>query len=325
MAIIFWGIITAVLLLVAVIGYNAQDTEKKRNGDYTKPAVIGLCSTIAFLFFLIPLLCLSVYTVKARQVGIPVTFGKVGAAQKSGLHLKSAFTKVYGYSSTTQALKLRGDGKAADDDAMCLTVRFSNNAQGCVDVQMNWSIDTNSQTVSSLYGKWKDFSNIEPKFIKPVLENLVLGKMSTYNPIPAENAESMPVAKFEGEIVSELQEKLGKDIKIERITLNMASYDQATQDKLNAIGAAIANTRIAKQDQQTKLAQAQAETQVAQQREETNKALARANAALSQSTDEKVLQQNCLDMTERMLKEGRTFPQTWNCGNAAATMNLVGK
>src|SRR5512138_2984964 len=186
MPIIFWGIATFIALLVIWGAFAAQDEDKKRSGEFAKSAAIGLSSFIVLVLFVIPFICMSLYTVKARQVGIPVTFGKVGKAQHAGLHTKSPFTKVYGYTATTQALKLRGDGKAADDDAMCLTVRFNNNATGCMDVQMNWSIDINSQTVSSLYGKWKSFDAIEPKFIKPVLENLVLQQMSGYNPIPAE-------------------------------------------------------------------------------------------------------------------------------------------
>lgn len=242
--------------------------------------------------------------VPSRAAGVKLTFGKVSGSVAPGLHLVEPWSQVRTFPATVNTLRLFGNASGSQEDGPCVGVRLANQQTACVNVQVQWAVDTsNDEAVRALYIRWRTFANIEPGLINPQIQHALLAPFEKYDPLAVLKADgtlNTPTAEFEREARNTLIAAMGNGITIQSLTINLVQYDQSTQDKLNSYAQAIADTRIAQQREQTSAATARA-----------NQALA-ANAA---SQNQAVLYQNCLDMTDRLAKEGKPLPPAWNCGS----------
>ncbi len=247
--------------------------------------------------------------VPPRSVGIQVTLGKVESTLDSGPHMVKPWSKVENFPSTMQVTKLLGDGKGKDYDGAAVTVRLANQTTAQVHVSSNWQINTqNGQDVERLYATWRSFDAIEEKLVVPQLQHALQAPFEKYDPLSVlkVNGELVaPTKQLEEQVKAELAAKVGDGVRIDNLTIQLISYDQVTQDKINGYSQAVADTRIAEQRKSTATAQ-----------REANDALAGSGA----SKDPGVLYQNCIDMTERLTKEGKGLPAAWSCGDQAQTV-----
>lgn len=260
------------------------------------PAVVGVLLTGALLFIA------SATTVPTRSVGVATSFGKASAKPlANGFHFVAPWKRVEKLSTATQTLKL--DGSDSKDRSPCVTVRLANQTTACVDVSVQWNID--DRGVVDLYRQYKPregdvFSNIEDNLVKRQVTHALNVAFASYDPLAAINGKTGETTVKPDDLATKarevLQAAVGAGILVRSLTIPIVHYDQTTQDKLNAYAQALADTRIA------------------QQREATAEAQKRANEALAGSSDPSVLYQNCLDMTERLAKEGKGLPAAWSCG-----------
>ncbi len=100
-----------------------------------------------------------------------------------------------------------------------------------------------------------------------------------------------------------MRAQIGSQVQVLSVFVPVMHFDTATQSRLNALQAQVAQTRIA--EQAIKTAQAQAA----------------ANAALaaSVSTDNNVLVSKCLDVLAEMVNKGQTVPAGFSCWPGGGT------
>lgn len=263
---------------------------------------IGGVITVVIALFLIIVSCARV--VPARSVGVEVTFGKVTNLYDSGLHWTKPWAGVKKFPSTIQTVVLQGDGKDADE--ACVTVRLANQTTACVDVSARWSINTtDKQAIKDLYANWLSFDGLEKNLIIPQVKHAMMGPFDDFDPLKAlqDSGQVEATRTLEQQANDQLRDYVGGAITVNALTINLVHYDDTTQQKLNGYAQAVADTRIAGQREQTAAAQRRAND---------------AFAGSAASKDPAVLIQNCLDVTERMAKEGKQLPAGWTClGNGA--------
>lgn len=263
---------------------------------------VGILAFASLLFFF------STYrSVPPRSVGIKVSLGKVQGTLQSGPHLVKPWVKVISFPSTIETTRLQGDGKADIDDGPCVTVRLGNQTTACVNATIQWHVNVNdSKGVDALYASYRSFNHIEPNLVRPQVQHSLLAPFENYNPLAVLAANGnleTPTKTLEDQGRTTLEQVLGNGISVTQYTINLVQYDAQTQDKINGYSSAVADTRIATQQEQT-----------ANARRAANDAL---NASQA-STNPGVITQNCLDLTERLSKDGKSLPASWTClGNGA--------
>lgn len=108
-----------------------------------------------------------------------------------------------------------------------------------------------------------------------------------------------------------LQAEIGTQIDVLNVIIPIVHFDDATQGRINALQAEIANTRIAKQKQQTADAEADANRKLSG----------------SVSNDPNVLVSKCLDLLAQMEKDKIAIPAGFSCwpGNQTPVIVNSGK
>ena len=152
------------------------------------------------------------------------------------------------------------------------TVRLGNNSTPFVDNSVRWRIHPAPMNCS-----WTTATS------KTFVTNLVIGELraalnevfSDLDPLAPENSDGANVQALGDQVGREVTDQ----IEIINVIVPLVNYDEATQDRMNAVNVEKANTRVA------------------EQRAKTVEAEAKANEILaaSVSNDPKVLVGKCLD------------------------------
>jgi hypothetical protein len=100
-----------------------------------------------------------------------------------------------------------------------------------------------------------------------------------FDPLAPENSDGANVQALGDKVAEKLRTKVGGQIEIINVIVPLVNYDQATQDRINALNVEKANTRVAEQRAKTAAAEAKA-----------NEVL-----AASVTNDPNVLVSKCLD------------------------------
>ncbi|MFD7883283.1 SPFH domain-containing protein [Streptomyces bauhiniae] len=117
--------VLSVLLLIAAVVVFLVGRGRAEAGWKIGAAIGALGGVLAGLFA-----CLHV--VSAYEVGVPVTFGRVGTPLTSGAHLKSPFTDVTSFSTRPVDLDLSGEDR--------VEVRSSQGGVLYADVTIKWAV-----------------------------------------------------------------------------------------------------------------------------------------------------------------------------------------
>lgn len=266
-----------------------------------EPGAMGIPIFLGAVTFLLLLLS-SVSTVPTRTVGVEVAFGKPVAALNNGWHWIRPWADVEKFDASIQTLKLENGQRN------CVTVRLGNQTTACVDVSVQWHIDTNADVID-LYKRYRTFDNIENNLVHRQLQRALNVSFEKYDPLKAVNGaadQSGPTLdQLAADSEKTLRDAVGHGISIVNVTIPLVHYDQNTEDRLKAFQQALADTRIAEQRKQT-----------AQKVAEANNILAASQA----SRDPGVIYQNCLDMVERAAKSGGNLPAGFSCGSGSGVV-----
>jgi len=156
-------------------------------------------------------------------------------------------------------------------------IRLANNSTACVDNTVRWAIKQDH--ANELFQQYRTDDNIRDSLVTRELTAVINDVFAGYNPFATggdiPNLDTLSAAATKG-----LQAKIGRWVNVENVIIPIVHFDDATQGKINALQAAIADTRIAEQKQHTASAEADA-----------NRIL-----AASVSNDPNVLVSKCLDL-----------------------------
>ena len=261
-----WQLWAAMLFLVVTVFALATRTVSKNPGGRTRAMRIAV---IAGFLTIIALILGSTTIVSTRNIGVVTTFGRPGATLSNGLHVKAPWQKVTEMNGTIQIDNHTGE--------LATTVRLGNNSTANVDNSVRWRIQPSA--ADELFLDYRDFENVRDNLVTRELRAALNEVFADFDPLAPENSEGANVQALGDEVAKKLRSKVGDQIEILNVIVPLVNYDQATQERINALNVEKANTRIA------------------EQRAKTAAAEARANEILSGSvsSDPNVLVSKCLD------------------------------
>jgi regulator of protease activity HflC (stomatin/prohibitin superfamily) len=233
--------------------------------------------------------------VPTRTVAVETSFGKPNGTLHNGFHLIAPWATVEEFDATIQTLKMSGD----QGDHPGVLVRLANAATARADVTVQWQIDPQANIVD-LYSDYRNFANIEDNVVKRQLASALNSVFERYDPLLSltkTGTDQAPLSLLADQTKEKLAASMPPGVIVRSVTIPSVRFDDNIQQKINQYLAAVA------------------ETQIAQQRQKTAEAQKKANDLLSSANNTTgVLYQNCLDMVERMVKEGKELPAGFSCG-----------
>lgn len=290
-------LILGVIALFCVLGGGiyaavADDKHEKASGCVT--AGIALPLSAILLFFS----CVNI--VGTKEDGIITTFNAPSGVLSNGLHLLWPWQGVTEMDAAIQTDNDLDSNKPAD----CVPVRIAYQITACVDVTIRWRIIESA--ADSLFQNYRDFANVRVSLVTRELATDLNAAMSGYDPLAIDangNSTAPTLASVSSMVLAQMQSEIGSQIEVLSVFIPVLHYSASVQDRINALQAQVAATRIAQQSELTAQAQAAA-----------NKAL-----AASVSTDPNVLVSKCFDILQQMVTAGRTVPAGFSCWPGGST------
>ena len=225
--------------------------------------------------------------VSTRNIGVVTTFGRPGGTLTNGLHWKAPWQSVTEMNGTIQIDNHTGESAT--------TVRLGNNSTAFVENSVRWRIQP--AAADELFLDYREFENVRDNLVTRELRAALNEVFADFDPLAPENVEGANVQALGDDVAEKLRTKVGDQVEIINVIVPLVNYDDATQERINALNVEKANTRIA------------------EQRAKTAEAEARANEILaaSVSNDPNVLVSKCLDAA----REARISPLGCWPGTAA--------
>jgi regulator of protease activity HflC (stomatin/prohibitin superfamily) len=297
-------ILFILFLILAVIGIAVIGKGRVQDGrDTFNIRPIG---AIILAVALILLAFDSFTIVPTRNLAVQTSFGKPVDTLGNGFHLISPWSSTEEFDATIQTLKLSDD---KDDNGEPIRVRLANAATATVDVTVQWQIDPNAN-ITQLYLDFRNFDNIGTNVVRRQLSSALNSTFETYDPLLSlkggDRADMTTLADLAKDATNKLASALPPGVLVRSLLIPKITFDESIQAKINQYLAALAETQIAEQRQKTAEAQKKA-----------NDLLAMANSTPA------VLYQNCLDMVERLTRDGKVLPAAFTCGLPPGTSVLV--
>ena len=261
-----WQVWVAITLLIVTVVTVLGTLGAKNPAAKTRSLRIAVVAGVITLFVLI---LGSTTIVSARNIGVVTTFGRPGGTLSNGLHWKAPWQSVTEMNGTIQIDNHTGENAT--------TVRLGNNSTAFVDNSVRWRIQP--AAADELFLDYRDFENVRDNLVTRELRAALNEVFADFDPLAPENVEGANVQALGDEVAQKLRAKVGGQIEILNVIVPLVNYDDATQERINALNVEKANTRIA------------------EQRAKTAEAEARANEILaaSVSNDPNVLVSKCLD------------------------------
>ncbi len=261
-----WQVVVAMLLvIVTVIALLIRATSKNPAGRTRALRIAAVAGGLAIFVLILG----STTIVSTRNIGVVTTFGRPGATLSNGLHIKAPWQSVTEMNGTIQIDNHTGEAAT--------TVRLGNNSTANVDNSVRWRIQP--AAADELFLDYREFDNVRDNLVTRELKAALNEVFSDFDPLAPENSEGANVQALGDQVAEKLRTKVGGQIEIINVIVPLVNYDQATQDRINALNVEKANTRVA------------------EQRAKTAEAEARANGILAASVtnDPNVLVSKCLD------------------------------
>jgi regulator of protease activity HflC (stomatin/prohibitin superfamily) len=253
------------LVIVSVIALLIRATSKNPAGRTTALRIGVVAGGLAILVLILG----STTIVSTRNIGVVTTFGRPGATLSNGLHVKAPWQSVTEMNGTIQIDNHTGEAAT--------TVRLGNNSTANVDNSVRWRIQP--AAADELFLDYREFDNVRDNLVTRELKAALNEVFSDFDPLAPENSDGANVQALGDQVAEKLRKKVGGQIEIINVIVPLVNYDQATQDRINALNVEKANTRVAEQRAKTAAAEAKA-----------NEIL-----AASVTNDPNVLVSKCLD------------------------------
>jgi regulator of protease activity HflC (stomatin/prohibitin superfamily) len=261
-----WQVWVAIILLIVTVVAVLGALGAKNPAAKTRALRIAIVAGVIALFVVI---LGSTTIVSARNIGVVTTFGRPGGTLSNGLHWKAPWQSVTEMNGTIQIDNHTGEHAT--------TVRLGNNSTAFVDNSVRWRIQP--AAADELFLDYRDFENVRDNLVTRELRAALNEVFADFDPLAPENVEGTNVQALGDEVAEKLRAKVGAQIEILNVIVPLVNYDDATQERINALNVEKANTRIAEQRAKTAAAEARA-----------NEIL-----AASVSNDPNVLVSKCLD------------------------------
>jgi regulator of protease activity HflC (stomatin/prohibitin superfamily) len=279
-----WQVWVAILFLIVTVVAGLGVLGAKSPTAKSRSMRIAVVAGVLTLFVVI---LGSTTIVSTRNIGVVTTFGRPGGTLTNGLHWKAPWQSVTEMNGTIQIDNHTGESAT--------TVRLGNNSTAFVENSVRWRIQP--AAADELFLDYREFENVRDNLVTRELRAALNEVFADFDPLAPENVEGANVQALGDDVAEKLRTKVGDQVEIINVIVPLVNYDDATQERINALNVEKANTRIA------------------EQRAKTAEAEARANEILaaSVSNDPNVLVSKCLDAA----REARISPLGCWPGTAA--------
>jgi regulator of protease activity HflC (stomatin/prohibitin superfamily) len=261
--------VLSILLLIAAVVLFFVGRSTDRRG-------LSLGAAGALLAGLFAAVASCLHVISAYEVGVPVTFGKVGAPMTSGMNFTSPFTNVTTFSTRPVDLNL------SDKDVV--EVRSSQGGVMYAEVTVKWAV-TPAKAVE-LYKLAGSEEAIQQRLVFPDSREIIRNVFARHT---SEEGYASAREKINTEIGDLIKERLApRGIDVTTVNLRNVKPSDQLQSQID---------RKIQQQQATERATEAARTAKAESERRRIEAegIARANKILSDSLTDKVLLNQCID------------------------------
>ncbi|MEU2060346.1 prohibitin family protein [Streptomyces sp. NPDC013455] len=224
-----------------------------------------------------------VHVVSAYEVGVPVTFGRIGTPLTSGIHVKSPFTDVTSFSTRPVDLDLN------DEDVV--EVRSSQGGVLYADVTIKWAVVPGKAV--ALYRLAGSEEAVEERLVMPDSREIIRNVFAKHT---SEEGYASAREQIGSELAGLVKKRLApRGIDVTSVNLRNVRPSKKLQEQID---------KKIQQEQATERATEAARTAKAQAERKRIEAegTARANKIIEQSLSEKVLYNQCLEAYKEAAK-----------------------
>ncbi|MEV7994174.1 prohibitin family protein [Streptomyces sp. NPDC086077] len=261
--------VLSILLLIAAIVAFFIGRARAEGGWKLGAALSAVAGVLAGVFA-----CLHVVT--AYEVGVPVTFGKIGKPLTSGIHFKSPFTDVTSFSTRPVDLNLY--------DKDVVEVRSSQGGVLYADVTIKWAV-VPAKSVE-LYRLAGSEEAVQERLVLPDSREIIRNVFAQHT---SEEGYASAREQISSEIAALIKERLApRGIDVTAVNLRNVKPSEKLQEQID---------KKIQQEQDTQRATEAARTAKAEAERKRIEAegIARANKIMDQSLSDKVLYNQCLE------------------------------
>ncbi|MFF4491209.1 prohibitin family protein [Streptomyces sp. NPDC001544] len=229
-----------------------------------------------------------VHVVSAYEVGVPVTFGRIGTPLTSGIHFKSPFTDVTSFSTRPVDLDL--------NDKDVVEVRSSQGGVLYADVTIKWAV-VPAKAVA-LYRLAGSEEAVQERLVVPDSREIIRNVFAKHT---SEEGYASAREQIGSEIADLVRKRLApRGIDVTSVNLRNVRPSEKLQDQID---------KKIQQEQATERATEAARTAKAQAERKRIEAegIARANKIIERSLSDKVLYNQCLDAYKEAAKANPVY------------------
>jgi regulator of protease activity HflC (stomatin/prohibitin superfamily) len=290
-------VLSILLLIAAVVLFLVG---RRRTGGSWKlgAALSALAGALAGTFA-------CVHVVSAYEVGVPVTFGRVGTPLTSGIHFKSPFTDVTSFSTRPVDLNLY--------DKDVVEVRSSQGGVLYADVTIKWAV-VPAEAVA-LYRLAGSQEAIQGRLVLPDSREIVRNVFAKHT---SEEGYASAREKISSQIEVLIKERLSpRGIDVTAVNLRNVKPSAKLQDQID---------KKIQQEQATQRAVEASRTAAAEAERKRIEAegTARANKIIEKSLSDKVLYNQCLEAYKEAAKANPVYAVPCGTGSGGSPVIVDG-
>ncbi|MEU4092689.1 prohibitin family protein [Streptomyces sp. NPDC026673] len=290
--------VLSVLLLVAAVVLFFVARGQGSGGWKLGAALSALAGVLAGVFA-------CVHVVSAYEVGVPVTFGKVGSPLTSGIHFRSPFTDVTSFSTRPVDLDLH--------DKDVVEVRSSQGGVLYADVTIKWAV-VPAKAVE-LYRLAGNEEAIQSRLVMPDSREIIRNVFAEHT---SEEGYASARERIGSEIDALIKQRLApRGIDVAAVNLRNVRPSEQLQDQIDkkiqqqqATERAVEAARTAKAEAERKRIEAEG--------------IASANRIIARSLSDKVLYNQCLDAYREAAKSHPVYAVPCGTGSNGSPVIVDG-
>ncbi|KUO14127.1 prohibitin family protein [Streptomyces sp. DSM 15324] len=273
--------VLSVLLLIAAVVLFLVGRAREESG-WRIGAALGVVGGLLFGVFS------CVHVVNAYEVGVPVTFGKVGSPMTSGIQFTSPFTDVTSFSTRPVDLNLY--------DKDVVEVRSSEGGVLDVDVTVKWAVMPSKAV--ELYRLAGSAEAVQARLVLPDSREIIRNVFAKHT---SEEGYASAREQIGAEIAASIKERLApRGIDVAVVNLRNVKPSKELQDQIDkkiqqeqATERSLEAARTAKAEAERKRIEAQG--------------IADANKIIERSLTDKILYNQCLDAYKEAAKANPVY------------------
>lgn len=231
----YLAIICFVVAVIAAVSWRFVKGESAQFGTFMTALVTA---ALALVF----IISASVNIVGTRQVGIVTSFGKpTGETLSNGLHVKAPWVKVSEMDAAIQNEVFNGDNR--------IQVRLGNDSVALADANVRWQIK--GDEADELFQQYKTFDNVRTNLIDRNLRTALNEAFISYDPLVGDEDGKNNLSAVTARALELLRQKAGNQVEILDLSVPVIDFDDKTEERINNINQAVAETTQATQQKET--------------------------------------------------------------------------